>query len=346
MEVALKRLTLAFSILSLATAASVSAAIPAATDPTLVNVPQLPGGVILGITGLYLEPSPTNGDVDVASINIGNNPFASQFQSVGSDFSWGLGLNLGYIFPDTGNDINANYFYLDTDEQKNILAFTPNSVSAVNFFQNLTDNFNQVDIDNDYRINQIDLTAGQYINIGCRLRLHPNVGLRYAEVQRDMDTLFIDSTRQDSLGGEEESDFTGIGPLVGMDASYFLGMGVGVIAHVDSALLIGDLDTQTHALITLNQSGTPESFFYKLEQDSSNRTVPVTDMRLGLDYTYMVNDAQNSDFTFEVGYQASHYYHSIDRLAVNLSSISSNIIGRTTSDLGLSGPYVNITFHA
>lgn len=39
---------------------------PAATDPTVVNVPQLPGGLVLGITGLYLQAADTHGDLDYA----------------------------------------------------------------------------------------------------------------------------------------------------------------------------------------------------------------------------------------------------------------------------------------
>ncbi len=343
----MKRLTVAFAALGLTAAVNVSAALPAATDPTLVNVPELSGGFVLGVTGLYLEASPTNGDLDFASINAGLlNTFSSRLQTVEPGFDWGLGLNAGYIFPNTGNDINASYFYLDTDKQKNVFTFVPNFITSNNFFQSITNDFIYAQAENDYRINQVDLTAGQFINVGCRLRLHPNVGVRYAEVQRELDTFYLDNSDANSLSNVEESDFTGIGPLAGLDASYFLGMGLGVVAHVDSALLIGDIDTQTHSVISINQAGTLNQLFYKLQKDSGNRVVPVTDMKLGVDYTYMVNDAQNSDFTFELGYQASHYYDAIDRLAVALGSASGNILMRKTSGIGLSGPYVSITFHA
>ena len=40
----------------------------------------------------------------------------------------------------------------------------------------------------------------------------------------------------------EESDFQGIGPLIGVDASYYVGMGFGIVGHFDSALLVGNID--------------------------------------------------------------------------------------------------------
>jgi hypothetical protein len=163
---------------------------------------------------------------------------------------------------------------------------------------------------------------------------------------------------------EEESDFSGIGPLAGIDASYYMGLGIGAVAHADAALLIGSIDVKSTILasnnssLTVDNNGTTNASsvgVFNYENDSTRRVVPVTDLKLGLDYTYMFNNAANSDLTFEMGWQASEYFNAIDRLATS-SSVpilgdatgllgSSQILSTSTSSLGIDGPYASLTLH-
>jgi len=98
----MKRLSLALAAIGLSTGAL--AAYPAATDPTVVSVPQLPGGFFIGATGAYLQPSDSNGDLDYASvdnfavINGTTAAFSSQVKNVEPGYDWGWGVNVGYIF--------------------------------------------------------------------------------------------------------------------------------------------------------------------------------------------------------------------------------------------------------
>lgn len=399
----MKRLSVALATIGLTAAAGAYAALPAATDPTLVNVPQLPGGFVLGVSGFYLEPSATNGDLDFASVNVNNNNnttiFASKLHSVDASYDWGWGANVGYIFPNTGNDVNLSYFYFDSSNEDNHIDTSPFNINgAVVGLSPLVNGiiFNSFDIpqanatidptltlaaaEASYRINQVDLTAGQLINVGCRLRLHPTAGLRYADVERKINSAyagtssFLSSASPTALTSDvlssaallqEDSDFSGIGPLASLDATYYLGMGFGAVAHADAALLIGSIDAKSRVFagnvntVQLNL-GAPVvtanagEFYY--DNDSNRRVVPVGDLKLGLDYTYMFNNAANSDVTLELGWQASEYYDAIDRLAT-LSTVptssatpptggASQILGTFTSSLGIQGPYATLTFHA
>ncbi len=398
----MKRLIVALASIGLTAAAGAYAALPAATDPTLVNVPQLPGGFVVGVSGYYLEPSPTDGDLDFASANINasnsvSNTFFSKLYNVDPGYNWGWGANIGYIFPNTGNDVNLSYFYLDTgNENQNVFISPFNNNGTNNNVTPIVNNFvfNTVAIPDleipifldpvltnaaaevSYRINQVDLTAGQFINVGCRLRLHPNVGLRYADLERKINSVYSGTASFLSTVAEpgastfdeissfaavrEDSDFSGIGPLAGIDASYYIGMGFGAVAHADAALLIGTVDSETDvfaqniinqgenllAPITIINAGV---FSYR--DDSTRRVVPVGDLKLGLDYTYLFNNAANSDLTLEIGWQASEYYNAVDRLATvstvpsTLAVGSSQTLGSFTSSVGLDGPYATLTLH-
>lgn len=365
----MKRLSIALATIGLS--AGALAALPAATDPTIVNVPQLPGGFVIGGTGFYVEPSDSNGDLDYASINTGTGTaFSSSLQNVQPGYDWGWGANIGYIFPNTGNDINLSYLQFSTTQSTVSNNGSPGpalaaSITPIDIQDGLLLNsITHVSSGVEYNLNQVDLTAGQYIDVGCRLILHPNVGVRWSDLQRQLFTGYfapssstlgsggVTSTSNGSINVAENSDFSGVGPLAGLDATYYIGMGFGAVAHVDSALLVGDISSSNHDRVKQNNIvGVPSIYaiFNSFNSGNQQRIVPVIDAKLGGDYTYVFNNPANTDLTLEAGWMVSKYYDAIDRLSVNSATISglavvgtNSIVARTTSNLGLSGPYVSL----
>jgi len=371
----MKRLSIALAAIGLS--AGAFAALPATTDPTLVAVPQLPGGFVIGGTALYLQPSDTNGDLDYASVNTSTGAtvtpffFHSSLKNIEPGYDWGWGLNVGYIFPNTGNDVNLSWFTFNNDDTASTFLGVDSAFGNILpiFFSNGTHNglipglstITSARSKVEYDLNQVDLTAGQFIDVGCRLILHPNVGLRWASLERKIHSFYIapgstfsistSNTRDGSLETHEKSDFSGIGPLAGLDASYYIGMGFGAVAHVDSALLVGNIDVDSNAFETENTVITATQVFdnHTYNADDIQRVVPVVDMKLGLDYTYVFNNAANSDLTLEAGWQFSNYFNAVDRLHVvvaDLPDLRGTIVNRTTSDFAIQGPYVSLVFHA
>ncbi len=371
----MKRLLVALVTIGLASTVGAYAALPGATDPTLVNVPQLPGGFVMGGSAFYLEASPTNGDLNYGSVNFpvtnsGLN-FFSELATVDSSYDWGWAANIGYIFPNTGNDVNLSYFNFHSSHSDHTSTFPNNFIGSDNFNPGQPGNsdltsFFAVDADASYNINQVDLTAGQYINVGCRLRLHPIVGLRYADVDRTLHTFGIKHAQNSgddayTVIANDASDFSGIGPLAGIDGSYYMGMGFGAVAHADAAVLIGNIDDQLDIAsnyITIPSTTIAINTIFNVRDDSNRRVVPVTDLKLGLDYSYMFNNAANSDVTFEIGYQASEYFNAVDNTTAFITSAAiahdatlavpgaSFVEAHKTSNVGLDGPYASLTFHA
>lgn len=397
----MKRLSIALAAIGISVGAF--AALPAATDPTLVAVPQFPGGFFVGATGYYVQPTASSNDLAFGYFNnpgvtIGTAPSVlfnnSNYAKIDPSYDWGWGVNAGYIFPGTANDVNVSYFNLDTDDTDSV-AFpgvslgTAGTGAAVSPFILQNPNFalaptlaGHVHSKAEYDINQVDVTAGQYIDVGCRLILHPMVGMRWAELDRKITTNAVQAFNSVSvtsslssvattlpanlstLSSSEESDFSGVGPIAGIDASYYVAYGFGFVAHADAGLLVGSIDTDNHLTTThgTNNGQVAGINQYALvaedstwHEPSTNRMVPVTDMKLGANYTYLFNNATNSDLTLEAGWSFSHYYDSVDRTfaasivpldgsgqtAVNIDGLPS-----TTSGVGFQGPYVNLTFHA
>lgn len=338
------------ALLGLGISASTFAAYPAATDPTIVNVPQLPGGFFIGGTLLYLQPSAHNGDLDYVSVDSGTtSSFFSSLGSIDPSYDWAWGLNIGYIFPNTGNDINLSYLHFSTRDTRTNYPVVGVFTDPINIFDDGNEVPQFAAARAKYDLNQVDLTAGQYIDVGCRLILHPNAGLRWAQVERRFSSFYTEvlalSGDNDSTAAAEKSDFSGIGPLVGIDATYYIGLGFGAVAHVDSALLIGDMDVNLNSIS--GEDGT-DFFTTSANANVNRRIVPVTDAKLGFDYTYVFNNLSNSDLTLEAGWQFSNYYNAIDRIPTLVASDdgTSSVIRRTTSDLGINGPYVSLVFHA
>jgi hypothetical protein len=371
---------LSFALAAIGLSSSIFAALPAATDPTIVNIPELDGGFVIGLMGDYLQPSPSNGDLDFFNpTTFGGGPsFSSKFYGVDPSYQWGWGANIGYVFPQTGNDINLSYSHLGTSDSHTL---APSELAAlggttlIGPLIILTNTYFAAAPTAQYNLNQVDLTAGQLIDVGCRLRLHPNMGMRWASIDHKLNmnlglaqtfvfspTGTVLATTHNEIYFGNKSYFDGIGPLAGLDATYYIGRGFGAVAHADSALLIGDVNNKlinpTKANVTNLDTSEVALFTVTDTIDSNRRMVPIVDAKLGLDYTYLFNNVKKSDLTLEAGWQTSQYYNAVDRIAATpfgyfLTAVGTPIIGftpihiieRITSRVGFNGPYATLVLH-
>ncbi|QLH43958.1 MAG: hypothetical protein HWD59_01320 [Coxiellaceae bacterium] len=130
-----------------------------------------------------------------------------------------------------------------------------------------------------------------------------------------------------------------MGPLAGIDGSYYLIRGIGVVGHIDSALLIGSVNSSLNTT-AISDAGTAT---VNVSNGYNTRIVPVIDAKLGLNYTYLFTNESNSDLTLEMGYQASQYFNALDHLTGVLTEFSA--VGQNSVDFMLNGPYLSLTYH-
>lgn len=350
----------------------VSIALPVAAAPFCASVPVLNGGFILGVTGYYLRPTWTCDDLSFAVITDGINTFVDE---IDTKYDWGYGINAGFIIPCSAIDIGLSFFHFDNTCHSKSVGIT----SAVNTFNfPLTDpavieplNSHDASARMRYKIDQLGLAVGQFINFGCRFTAHPFIGARWAQLERRLTTTFGQSStvtttetiiQTQDLVFNENSRFNGIGPMAGMDSSYCLGCGWGIVGHFDAALLVGNTKESTNIVVT-QITDLPGSVidsaddFVELSPDHEQHVVPVIDLKLGLDYTFIFHCNSNSSMTLEAGWMSSYYFNSVNRLhtASTLENSNlgggiapivsgANITGSSTSNIGLQGPYISLVF--
>lgn len=387
----MKRLTLMLAAIGLS-----ATSLHAAAELN-VSVPQLKGGLTVGIQGIYAEPGISNGDLDYATVVVPMNttsahPSATtETKSVEPDFDWGYGASIGYVFPNTGNDVNVSYWHLNANskvsanaigEVVSLASFTPaifnqsdkvNGVASANFHLNL---------------NQVDLTAGQYINLATYLHLHPFAGLRYVDVKRDLNAnatitrpTISATTVQSSITATstpfnsnevatETSDFSGIGPVVGVNIEYPLIGKLNLTSDFSGSLLITDLHAKLQQVYSVgarqvirsngigNQILLPGASQFEFSANS-NRIIPNLTAGMGLDYRYVFNN--ESDLTLGVNYQVAEYWRAIDSFEANTGFFNNLVsnppailrpvftfgpVSHQTANLFVQGGVVSLTYHA
>lgn len=353
-------------LLAAAVSASLSAyaAVPTGAAPFQIVVPNLKSGVEFTLEGLYLQP--TESDLDYAGVanTVSSSPTFvtnADVETLNPDYNFGFRVGLGYVFPDSGNDVQLSWFHFDNDttDNANFLGSDTGSgvvITPVFGFWELESADSSVAASSrqDVQVDAIDLDVGQYISIGTRLTARLFAGLRYAQVKSDITNTYsgnfpeeADEDEVDSVTGAEvdyfNSKFNGIGPRFGVDTSYNVWDCFGVVGHFAAAFLVGQVESSTNASFstTTTDSGfsTVTGSSLSVTADNSTRVVPVFDAKLGLDYSWpFANDT--SRLSIEAGYQWTQYIDVVDHLEAN----GSGSFVRNTSSLGFNGPYLSLNY--
>lgn len=370
---------LALATTTLAASLGAYAAVPTDAQPFQVVVPNLKSGVEVTLEGLLLRPS--NSDLDYTTnstptialtggdlpVEITNNQTVSQ---VNPKYNFGFRVGLGYVFPDSGNDVQLNWTHFSKSSDDSVTAAPGSflvtdldvplpslSSPVVGPNDTVSNAFNPTASSSvDFKYDAVDLDAGQYLDIGTRLRVRMFGGLRFARVESDRTDTYSaaynyvsnetgDFVAQASYDETDnlDSKFNGVGPRMGFDTSYHIANCFGIVGHFAGALLVGSVDTTTNSNVVLGFNPDPGVLADINVNTSSNdnvtRVVPAFDAKLGLDYTYIFDN--QSTLSLEIGYQWTQYIDAVDRL--NESAVP-GVVTRTTSSVGFDGPYLTLNW--
>lgn len=210
------------------------AALPTGAALHEVNVPTLCGGPTFGITALHWETSTPHYDYiltypadDLGLTFLGE----GKYHSVSPDSRWNYKVNVGYIFPCSGNDITFSFlgYHQHTIDDVSVDALTTVMLPTLS---DEWPTFSTVTIDNPFlagsfslfvpgvniddlsiplpvlpnlarakaNINHhvADLDFGQYINVGSNTRIKYYAGIRYANLENKLNAIYnfsgIDTT--------------------------------------------------------------------------------------------------------------------------------------------------------
>src|SRR5262249_39196644 len=144
-----------------------------------------------------------------------------------------------------------------------------------------------------FKYDAVDLDIGQKVNFGCNFLFHIFTGVRWADLEQQQNTTFSRTDLEGTTIVEhtdshynDESEFKGVGPQLGIDGRYCFGYGFGIDAGLTTSLLVGHTDNTldyverdtvpTRAVPTLTYSD-------HFSTNRKDRVVPAVDGNLGVD---------------------------------------------------------------
>lgn len=324
-----------------------------------VTIPAMPGGFEFSAEGIYAQPN-TSPFTQYSSIQevVTENNRIFDVRNLPLDYEWAYKLGVGYVFNQTGNDIQINWAHLDNSTNKtfNVYGSTDDSIEEIRFTpgyaQSLNSNgssthtlrVNDSGPDSahttaslDFVHDSVDLDVGQYVNFGQNLSTRWLIGARYAKIKGTNGT---NSTGTEQKGTVDagtfitiatlKNQFIGLGPRVGFSANYQVAYGVGIVGEASGFILAGtshlSVDTYNNSSVTgiYNQSFTTDA----------NKMIPGFDSKLALNYVYMMPSNKLYYLEIEGGYQITSY---LNALGVPISTA-----GSQDTDFTYGGPYLGV----
>ncbi len=331
-----------------------------------VTVPTFEGGFTASIGTFYVVPSSADGTLAVVGPQ--DNPVVFDnlgYISPSTKYQFGWEASIGYIFEDTGNDIELYYRGLSNDTTNDI-----NGVVSPIFEDTTSDISSKL----KYELETADLMIGQFIDLGTHVQMRFSGGLSYLFTQQqenlsaDVSAPFPPSPPTPPLPGppapgiyaiDQTSKFSGFGPRVSLDSRYDFGgdaEGLGIVGGASLAFFLGNNKITGNTDVAMPVPPPPDSnlrdptieqiettFSDKLENQA------VTNLRanLGIDYVFFF-DNEESTLGIELGYLVDYYDNAI--ATVDTAQLNGGPAGfdagigfeTNTSALTFSGPYLQI----
>lgn len=241
-------------------------------------------------------------------------------------WGWGYDIKTGFELP-TNQHVALNWLHYDISSHLGLLGgaylqLLPAPLVPVV----LPSAYNQV-LSNQF--DQVNLTFGQPIMLSAKNAAEFYAGMQYALIRLDgrrfyaIPPIFIAATS--GVLGTDNTDFSGAGPIIGLDYSYNVATGLRLTANASSALLYG---TTRYDASTAYGNGLVVSSLY----NSQRQIVPSFEGKLGASYSHSL---ANGLVNIQGGYQVVNYFSA-------LPSIQHNSVHLTNGDFSLYGPYVGL----
>lgn len=302
----------------------------------------------VGVTGIWWKTADQTSFVSFtpsstsSSLNLSQN--IDKF--VNGSYDPGFIVNLGYQLSPC-NDVNLSYLRLRTSDTN---AF---SISGVN--SNFSSRFDLSALSSGtfvstspvsssgsgtrtINLDQVDLTVGHKVNFNF-FDVHFFSGLRYTHFVYNLTSNITDALLA-TVGSPgitipvnevdvdtQTAHYWGIGPLAGIDGTWWVWNGFGLTGEFDGSILVGGPNSKTNFV---GKAFTSNLVVQTAIQNATNdfnafQTVPVLDAKMGV--VYKTPFMSSFGVKLETGYEAVEYF---------------NINGG--SNIGFAGPYGSATF--
>jgi hypothetical protein len=311
----LKKTTLAVIGLAASGFASAGTMGPVCT-PGNVTVPCVAKQWDLGIQALYLRAI-------YGTAKAYEQVSSSNYSEIDKDWNWGFRAEGSYHF-NTGNDVTIDWTHYSGDgNQSGFIGVMP-LFPFVSTYQMISQN----------RLDQVNLVMGQHVDVGLVKKMRFYGGLQYANIQANATDYYTHQLQLappfNSVYLFDNTDFKGLGPVVGIDYSYDITNALSITANGEGSILSGT------SRYSVGYVGQPIGLVLASVSGTKKSIVPGLAAKLGLNYAY--NMAQGV-MNFEGGYQALNYFNVLQ--TQSLQNLNSTILN---ADYGLYGPYIGVKY--
>lgn len=302
----------------------------------VVRATESKAGLSASFEALHMRPSRTGLDFVIVDGDTDQYPEGG-FGSVEPDFNGGWRLGLDYDFG-SGTFIGTRYMSFDSEDSDSFTRPEGGALWGTWLHPNsIIDDNDVTDASASYDFSQetFDVVAGKRFDLGGNAGLDFAAGLRYANVTQEFDIEYHQVVTEELARHDyvtETNEFSGWGPVAGLDASWEAGSGFSFFGAVTGALLVGDFDLSYHD--AWQEVGGSLSERIDLDGTVSNRVVPVVETRLGIGYAGELSNGML--LGARTGYEWQNWFNMVvsERFA---DDVDPQLMSTTTTDIGLDG---------
>lgn len=345
----MKNLHLKVSFFGFICAALTSAHAAVNTFPTITP------GISVGLTGLYLQPNADN--LNYATFTTPLPLPAPNWSQVvlKPSYKAAFDLSIQYNFLDPMNNANLDWLHLNTSDSDSFqTTASGSSVAPTYYFGPLAQALvgSSANSQAKFNVDNVNLTLGRLINLGDSIQLDPFAGIQGAYLKQDITSNYVgvdSSPFPYSITSYNTSKFTGIGPRLGINATYFITNRFGLTVKVAGGLLAGTLQTNT----TFNSygAGNTTPINTSLADISQHKVIPAIDSKIEASYIIPLK-TDGANVTLAAGYLFATYLNGINQVvptalvpgAFNGGAIAIETSQQNQSNLNLNGPYVSVVW--
>jgi hypothetical protein len=316
-----------------------SAAAPAAqaADKHLLHVSATNPGFTASVEAIYLRPSRSDLDFVIKDpYRTGN--VRGTVGEIEPDYQLGARFGLGYDFG-SGMEIGVRFAGLKSHDNESVTRSTGEDLWGIWLHANSVIDDNDVTTAKaryDFEHYAIDLGARQKLDLGQRLGLSLEAGLRYASMNQDIHIYYeqeVTPLLRRSADISNENDFSGWGPRLGAGLDWRVGYGFKVFGSVAGSLLMGDFDLSYREL-DLPVGATTPTRRVDIKQGIRNRVIPVVETKVGVGYAYQLQNGWA--FGANAGYEWQNWFNMVTAQRFS-DDVDGQIMSTDTTDIGLDG---------
>ncbi len=333
-------------------------------DTTSNMIPSATPGFGITFTALYLQPSASGGNLNYA-VYTSPLPVVSpswQQQSLKPNYQPTFDLGLQYTLADGVDQLLADWLYFNSNTDASITSDGSHSVAPPYAFgPGAQVSGGSASSNAHFQLNNVNMVFNHLMNVSSNLQVGLFGGLSAAYVKENINSTYTGTVAGTDvppaystdyvMNSNNTSEFTGLGPRLGLTAAYYFTPHFDVVGELGGSLLVGNTHTQTDFTETTTNDGSSTTTSTQLANQTVRQVVPEVDSKLGLAYSIPFND-KGSVLSLETGYRVSMYINGITQ--VNPTEMVPNtgdhgIIAitasqQTSSDFGLNGPYASVNW--